>query len=66
MLTCITGDTANGMLVHCISGWDRTPLFISLMRVSLWADGVIHKSLDAAQVNIYVKYCRLISAEGSL
>lgn len=26
-----------GLLVHCISGWDRTPLFISLLRLSLWA-----------------------------
>ena len=26
-----------GILVHCISGWDRTPLFISLLRLSLWA-----------------------------
>jgi hypothetical protein len=25
------------MLVHCISGWDRTPLFISLLRILLWA-----------------------------
>lgn len=23
--------------MHCISGWDRTPLFISLLRLSLWA-----------------------------
>ncbi len=23
--------------MHCISGWDRTPLFISLIRLSLWA-----------------------------
>jgi len=26
-----------GILIHCISGWDRTPLFISLLRISLWA-----------------------------
>ena len=26
-----------GLLVHCISGWDRTPLFVSLIRMSLWA-----------------------------
>ena len=26
-----------GLLIHCISGWDRTPLFISLLRMSLWA-----------------------------
>lgn len=27
----------SGLLVHCISGWDRTPLFVSLLRLSLWA-----------------------------
>ncbi len=27
----------NGVLVHCISGWDRTPLYISIIRLSLWA-----------------------------
>ena len=26
-----------GLLVHCVSGWDRTPLFTSLLRLSLWA-----------------------------
>lgn len=31
----VTDDS--GLLVHCISGWDRTPLFISLLRLSLWA-----------------------------
>ena len=30
-----TGE--GGLLIHCISGWDRTPLFISLLRMSLWA-----------------------------
>mmetsp|Transcript_7263 Transcript_7263/g.13551 ORF Transcript_7263/g.13551 Transcript_7263/m.13551 type:complete len:1047 (+) Transcript_7263:186-3326(+) len=45
-------DTSNssGVLVHCISGWDRTPLFISLLRLSLWADGEIHQSLDAKEI----------------
>lgn len=28
---------SSGLLVHCISGWDRTPLFVSLLRLSLWA-----------------------------
>ncbi|KAK0063207.1 myotubularin-related protein 14 [Biomphalaria pfeifferi] len=40
----------HGLLVHCISGWDRTPLFISLLRLSLWADGAIHKSLSPVQI----------------
>ncbi|KAL8612057.1 hypothetical protein ACOMHN_052079 [Nucella lapillus] len=39
-----------GLLVHCISGWDRTPLFVSLLRISLWADGLIHQSLDPAEI----------------
>lgn len=39
-----------GLLVHCISGWDRTPLFISLLRLSLWADGLIHKSLSPTEM----------------
>nr|XP_029721660.1 myotubularin-related protein 14-like isoform X2 [Aedes albopictus] len=43
-------ESSTGILVHCISGWDRTPLFVSLLRISLWADGAIHQSLDAAQM----------------
>ncbi len=39
-----------GVLIHCISGWDRTPLFVSLLRLSLWADGVVHVGLSAAEV----------------
>lgn len=33
----LPGTDDSGLLVHCISGWDRTPLFISLLRLSLWA-----------------------------
>lgn len=43
-------ESSSGLLIHCISGWDRTPLFVSLLRLSLWADGVIHQTLDAAQI----------------
>ncbi|XP_053962655.1 myotubularin-related protein 14 [Anastrepha ludens] len=43
----------SGLLVHCISGWDRTPLFISLIRISLWADGLIHQSLDHMQITYF-------------
>ncbi|XP_062617717.1 myotubularin-related protein 14-like [Saccostrea cucullata] len=42
------GDT--GILVHCISGWDRTPMFISLLRLSLWADGVAHATLSPSEI----------------
>jgi hypothetical protein len=38
------------LLIHCVSGWDRTPLFVSLIRILLWADGLIHTSLNTEQV----------------
>lgn len=40
----------SSLLIHCISGWDRTPLFISLLRLTLWADGEIHNSLSAVEI----------------
>lgn len=43
-------ENSSGLLIHCISGWDRTPLFISLLRLSLWADGLIHQSLNPCQI----------------
>ncbi|XP_058815709.1 myotubularin-related protein 14-like isoform X3 [Topomyia yanbarensis] len=43
-------ENNSGLLVHCISGWDRTPLFVSLLRISLWADGAVHQSLSASQM----------------
>ncbi|CAF1232368.1 unnamed protein product [Rotaria magnacalcarata] len=39
-----------GILIHCLSGWDRTPLFISLLRLSLWADCAIHQSLTVEEI----------------
>lgn len=45
LLFCGSCVDDSGLLVHCISGWDRTPLFISLLRLSLWAvsmDGLGH------------------------
>ncbi|XP_021115845.1 myotubularin-related protein 14 isoform X2 [Heterocephalus glaber] len=50
LLSIVNSDDDNGLLVHCISGWDRTPLFISLLRLSLWADGLIHTSLKPAEI----------------
>lgn len=43
-------EGTSGILVHCISGWDRTPLFISLLRMSLWADGLIHSNLSPIEM----------------
>jgi hypothetical protein len=42
----------NKFITSCyvIIGWDRTPLFISLLRISLWADGEAHESLTAAEI----------------
>ncbi|XP_019360143.1 PREDICTED: myotubularin-related protein 14, partial [Gavialis gangeticus] len=50
LISLINSDDDSGLLVHCISGWDRTPLFISLLRLSLWADGLIHASLEPAEI----------------
>ncbi|KAK7493905.1 hypothetical protein BaRGS_00014787, partial [Batillaria attramentaria] len=49
LIELVRGGTS-GVLIHCISGWDRTPLFVSLLRLSLWADGVVHKSLEATDI----------------
>ncbi|KTG27147.1 hypothetical protein cypCar_00035626 [Cyprinus carpio] len=55
-LECCGFADENGLLVHCISGWDRTPLFVSLLRLSLWAasinssDGAIHASLEPSEI----------------
>lgn len=50
LLITLIRDGSSGLLVHCISGWDRTPLYISLMRLSLWADGAIHQSLKPEEI----------------
>ncbi|XP_074769906.1 phosphatidylinositol-3,5-bisphosphate 3-phosphatase MTMR14 isoform X8 [Athene noctua] len=50
LISIINSDDDSGLLVHCISGWDRTPLFISLLRLSLWADGLIHTSLEPSEI----------------
>ncbi|XP_049517665.1 myotubularin-related protein 14-like [Dermacentor silvarum] len=44
----IDGDSS--LLVHCISGWDRTALFISMLRLSLWADNEIHQNLSPLEM----------------
>lgn len=43
-------ENDSSILIHCISGWDRTPMFVSLLRLSLWADGEIHKTLSALEI----------------
>ncbi|XP_017292624.1 myotubularin-related protein 14 isoform X2 [Kryptolebias marmoratus] len=50
LLHIINNDDDSGLLVHCISGWDRTPLFVSLLRLSLWADGVVHANLEPVEI----------------
>uniref|UniRef100_A0A6Q2XF05 Myotubularin related protein 14 n=1 Tax=Esox lucius TaxID=8010 RepID=A0A6Q2XF05_ESOLU len=50
LLHIINSDDESGLLVHCISGWDRTPLFVSMLRLSLWADGAVHASLGPAEI----------------
>jgi myotubularin-related protein 14 len=50
LLASLRSEKCDGILVHCISGWDRTPLFVSLLRLSLWADGLVHESLTAEEI----------------
>jgi len=50
ILTYLATPGDEGILIHCISGWDRTPLYISLVRLSLWADGAIHQTLNALEI----------------
>ncbi|XP_051873543.1 LOW QUALITY PROTEIN: myotubularin-related protein 14 [Pristis pectinata] len=50
LIHIINRDEDSGLLVHCISGWDRTPLFISLLRLSLWADGLVHACLEPVEI----------------
>ncbi|XP_041944732.1 myotubularin-related protein 14 isoform X2 [Alosa sapidissima] len=50
LIHIINSDDESGLLVHCISGWDRTPLFVSLLRLSLWADGAVHATLEPSEI----------------
>lgn len=50
ILYLLCDSNEKNVLIHCISGWDRTPLFVSLIRLSLWADGRIHQNLDSSQI----------------
>lgn len=50
LLINLLSESESSILIHCISGWDRTPLFISLLRLSLWADGKIHQSLSPLEI----------------
>ncbi|KAH8867300.1 Myotubularin-related protein 14 [Schistosoma japonicum] len=43
-------EGAGGLLLHCVSGWDRTPLFVCLLRCLLWADDLMHCSLTPIQM----------------
>ncbi|KAK3832384.1 MAG: hypothetical protein J3R72DRAFT_236039 [Linnemannia gamsii] len=45
-----TMQSAHFVFLFQLIGWDRTPLFISLLRISLWADGEAHESLTAAEI----------------
>uniref|UniRef100_A0A665W4G8 Myotubularin related protein 14 n=1 Tax=Echeneis naucrates TaxID=173247 RepID=A0A665W4G8_ECHNA len=65
LLHIINNDDESGLLVHCISGWDRTPLFVSLLRLSLWADGAVHVNLEPGEILyltilLFVPDCKLI------
>ncbi|KAL0209014.1 hypothetical protein P9112_011601 [Eukaryota sp. TZLM1-RC] len=42
--------TAESLNVHCISGYDRTPVFAAFIRLLTWADGWSHHSLKPSEV----------------
>ncbi|XP_035213023.1 myotubularin-related protein 14-like [Stegodyphus dumicola] len=50
--TYLTSDTLprRGILLHCIAGQDRTPLFVTLLRLSFWADDLMHESLNPLEM----------------
>lgn len=50
LLHLLSSPDSGSLLIHCISGWDRTPLFISLLRLTLWADGKIHQNLSPLEI----------------
>lgn len=53
MLTvCVCVADESGLLVHCISGWDRTPLFVSLLRLSLWAVSIYFFSFSLSLTHL--------------
>ena len=60
-----------GLLIHCISGWDRTPLFISLLRMSLWAvrlsswlNGLVTHTICLENIWIEKGVFRLVTSVG--
>lgn len=50
LFSLLRDPKCSGMLVHCISGWDRTPHIVSLLRILLWAEGEAHQSLNVDQM----------------
>lgn len=60
LLHCISGmlnmifmstlDQYLNVYIYVCVGWDRTPLFVSLLRMSLWADGCAHQTLTADEL----------------
>ncbi len=50
LLLLYFNESDSSILIHCISGWDRTPLFMSLLRLSLWADGKVHQKLTPMEI----------------
>ena len=47
-------NAGKGLLIHCISGWDRTPMFVTLLRLSLWADGLVHTHTHSLSLSFFL------------
>lgn len=50
ILSYMVEPSSESILLHCISGWDRTSLVLSLIRLSLWADYELHPALNYEQI----------------
>ena len=50
ILSYMVEPSSESILLHCISGWDRTSLVLSLIRLSLWADYELHPNLNYEQI----------------
>lgn len=49
-------EKGGGIDIHCLSGWDRTPMFVCLVRCVAWAEARAHESLSVAEF-LYLTVC---------
>ena len=55
LIHCVSGTLhlfrmAVGLFIFSFLGWDRTPFFVSLIRIFQWADEESHASLTPEEI----------------